>query len=110
MLLTAGPSIAFTSTFVWAFVFGLAAVWSGGIAMPAGLQFAVNALQMLVGMSGGSASLWKINFPPNTLQTMIDKTRNVQLSSSARMLLIVVLFTEYFIRKKHTSAKLILLR
>ena len=90
---------AFTSTLVWAFVFGLAAARSGGIAMPTGLHFSVNALQMLVGMSGGSASLWKINFPPNTLQTMIDRTRSVQLGSAAMMLLLTILCTEYLFER-----------
>jgi membrane protease YdiL (CAAX protease family) len=42
--------VAFEGPFVWSFVFGLAAVWSKGIALPAGIHISVNILQNIVGL------------------------------------------------------------
>jgi len=41
---------SFAGPFVWAFVFGLAAIWSRGIAVPTGIHFALNVLQTVTGM------------------------------------------------------------
>jgi membrane protease YdiL (CAAX protease family) len=53
--------VAFLGPGVWAFVFGLAAVWSKGIALPTGIHTALNFLQLLTGMKKDQASLWMLN-------------------------------------------------
>jgi membrane protease YdiL (CAAX protease family) len=57
--------VAFGGPFVWSFVFGLAAIWSGGIAMPAGIHIAINILQNIIGLHGSMGLLWRISFPEN---------------------------------------------
>ncbi|SEM63928.1 CAAX protease self-immunity [Chitinophaga rupis] len=53
--------VAFLGPGVWAFVFGLAAVWSKGIALPTGIHTALNFLQLLTGMKKDKASLWLLD-------------------------------------------------
>lgn len=48
--------------FVWGWVYGLAAIWSRGIALPLGIHLVLNIGQNLTGMSGNSATVWKIDF------------------------------------------------
>jgi len=49
---------SFMGPFVWAFVFGVAAIRSGGIAMPTGIHVALNALQVFTGLKGDKGSYW----------------------------------------------------
>lgn len=58
--------VAFLGPGSWAFVFGLAAFWSRGIALPTGLHAALNFLQVLAGMKAGKASLWTLHLKQNT--------------------------------------------
>lgn len=57
--------VASGGPFVWSFVFGLAAVWSRGIALPAGIHISVNVLLNMAGLSGNNGLLWKMNVPEN---------------------------------------------
>ena len=50
--------LSFMGPFVWAFVFGLAAIRSGGIAMPTGIHVALNVLQGVTGLKGDKGSFW----------------------------------------------------
>lgn len=52
--------VAFLGPFVWAFVFGLAAILSRGIALPTGIHVALNFLQPLTGLKPGKISFWTL--------------------------------------------------
>jgi hypothetical protein len=52
---------AFTGPFVWAFVFGVGAALSRGVAAPTGIHVALNVGQLLVGMKG-DVGVWKLSF------------------------------------------------
>ena len=92
---------AFGGPFVWSFVFGLAAVQSGGIAVPTGIHVALNALQVFVGMKGSSAAIWKLSLPEGASQELISHTEHIGMICQLAVLIIAVLLTEYFIRTKH---------
>lgn len=98
-----GLLIAFAGPFVWSFVFGLSAAWSGGIAVPTGIHVALNVLQIFVGMKGGAESIWKLSFPEGTSKELIAQTNQIGMLSQMAILLVAVLLTEYFIRIKSTS-------
>jgi len=49
------PQVAFLGPGIWAFVFGLAAVKSQGIAVPSGIHVSLNLFQILLGMKGEPA-------------------------------------------------------
>ncbi|TDQ11054.1 membrane protease YdiL (CAAX protease family) [Pedobacter metabolipauper] len=92
--------MAFTGTFVWAFVFGLSALWSGGIAMPTGIHLAVNILQNLTGLKGGEHSVWKIVDTTNAAQSEMGKTEYAGLVTHAFLLLAALLATSWYIKQR----------
>lgn len=98
-----GLLIAFAGPFVWSFVFGLSAAWSGGIAVPTGIHVALNVLQIFVGMKGGAESIWKLSFPKGTSKELIAQTNQIGMLTQLAILLLAVLLTEYFICIKSTS-------
>jgi uncharacterized protein len=90
--------VAFLGPFSWAFVFGLAAFWSRGIAMPTGLHAALNFLQVLVGMKAGKASFWTLELKPNTADASTIANRvgiGIQIT-----ILIVGLIVTYLVARK----------
>ena len=91
---------AFSGPFVWAFVFGIAAVWSGGIAMPLGIHLAVNILQPMTGMKGEEHSLWILDYKTGTPENLITRTDSVLLLIQILILAAAVLFTAYYQREK----------
>ena len=96
--------IAFTGPFVWAFVFGLAAVWSNGISMPTGIHTALNMSQLVIGMNGTAGAIWKLSYKDGSAATLVGKTEHVGLLLQGAVLLCAVLLTEFYIRKKVNRA------
>lgn len=74
-----GQSIltSFLGPGTWAFVFGWAVLYSGGIAMATGIHFAANLLQAAIGQKREYTALWRIELPEHmdaSLQQQIDTT------------------------------------
>jgi membrane protease YdiL (CAAX protease family) len=57
-----GLAISFMGPFIWAFVFGLAAMCTRGIAVPTGIHFALNLAQHLTGLKNNTTSLFTIDY------------------------------------------------
>jgi membrane protease YdiL (CAAX protease family) len=89
---------------IYAFVFGLAAAWSGGIAVPFGIHVALNILQPLTGMRGASGAIWMLSHKesPSTGQTASPDTIGIIMQFT--VLAIAILLTEYYIRKNADKA------
>ncbi|WP_431216266.1 CPBP family intramembrane glutamic endopeptidase [Puia sp. P3] len=87
--------VALAGPFVWSFVFGLAAVWSRGIALPAGIHISVNVLQNIIGLNGGKGLLWKISFP----ESHLARTELIGLSVQGCLLAASLIAMELFIRR-----------
>lgn len=101
-----GILIAFLGPGIWAFVFGLATKWSGGIAMSTGIHVAVNVLQPLVGMSTGAyTSILVLKYNEGITIDQISKTDLVGVILQVVILLFSIILTEHYIRKnkKHIS-------
>jgi len=81
--------------FVWAFVYGLAAVWSRGIALPAGLHMMLNIGQTLTGMTSTSSAIWKIDFNNPTHSNL----QPILILIHAFILFVTLILTGYFIKK-----------
>jgi len=87
---------------IWALVFGLAAAWSGGIAMPFGIHVALNAGQLIMGLKGNESAIWKISTPTNAFE--VD---NIGLAIQFAVLAVGVSLTQFYInRQKRNNVKL----
>jgi membrane protease YdiL (CAAX protease family) len=78
--------------FVWAWVYGLAAVWSRGIALPTGLHMMVNIGQVLTGMSGIGSGIFKLDFD----SADHSNTQVVLIGLHVVVLIVAVGLTYYF--------------
>ena len=85
---------------VYAFVFGLAAVWSRGIAMPFGIHLALNILQPLTGMRGNVGAVWTLSQKNNVAGGSITAPETIGMVMQFIVLVAAILLTEYYIRKK----------
>jgi uncharacterized protein len=95
---------AFLGPGIWAFVFGLSAAWSGGIAVPTGIHVALNVLQPLVGMKSGSyESIWILKYKEGTAENLIARADNIGLAIQLLIFICAVVLTEYYIGKKKTQ-------
>ncbi len=91
--------VAFTGPFVWAFVFGLAALKSGGIAMSTGIHFSINVLQTVAGFKLNQASVWKLDYLPGTAKSAMENTDRIGLLIHIALLLAALLATARYIQK-----------
>lgn len=98
----AGGQSAFTSLLgpgTWAFVFGIAATWSGGIAVPLGIHIALNMLQPLTGMRGGLPSLLVLQYEPGIPEALRKSEGTLGGYLQAGILITGIVLTEIFIRR-----------
>lgn len=89
---------------IWAFVFGLAAYRSGGIAMPIGIHLALNIWQPLLGFSTGTyTSLWVLKSSDNPV---IDQQRSdlIGLIFQIALLVSAVVLTIRYSRRSVSPA------
>lgn len=85
---------------IYAFVFGLAAIWSKGIAVPTGIHIALNILQPLTGMRGDSGAVWVLRNETGT-SNHLATPETVGLAMQLLVFMAALLLTEYYIRKRH---------
>lgn len=90
---------SFAGPFVWAFVFGLAAIWSRGIAVPTGIHFALNVLQTITGMKGSKGAVWILDYPPGTNHVLLERTDKIGLFIQVAVLIFALLATYWYARR-----------
>ena len=91
--------ISFLGPGIWAFVFGLAAAWSGGIAKPLGIHVAMNLLQLFFGMKGDDGSLVKLDYEGVATTEQVAATNQVGIIMQVSILVFAVMLMEYYLRK-----------
>lgn len=91
--------VAFLGPFVWAWVFGLAAIWSRGIALPTGIHAALNFLQMVTGMKKGKGSLWVLDLKGNHTIAAEAMANRVGLCMQIFILIAAVVATWLFLKR-----------
>lgn len=90
---------SFAGPFVWAFVFGLAAIWSRGISVPTGIHFALNVLQSITGMKGTKGAVWILDYPPGTSPVLMERTDKIGLMIQVAVLVVAVMATYWYTRR-----------
>lgn len=89
----------------WAFVFGIAAAWSHGIALPLGIHIALNVWQPLSGMNGGLPALFILKYSTGDSESIQKLEEIVGMFIQIGVLAIGLLATELFLRKNKNSPK-----
>lgn len=106
--IAAGQSIysSFLGPGIWAFVFGLLAVWSGGIAMPLGLHVAANMLQAIIGLKNTPRSLWTLEFTQGATPEALARVETTGWIMHMVFLAITLFIMEYYMGRKKEGAAL----
>ena len=87
---------------IWGIIYGLAAIWSDGIALPTGLHAAVNVVQAFFGMKPDKyqSAIWEIDFPTAMTDAMQAHTEIVGMSVQLLLLAFGIFLTEWYLRKQ----------
>jgi len=99
-----GWSIAssFYGPAVWGLIFGLAAIYSKGIAMPTGIHYAANLTTSAFGAKNTAASIWTVTQPDQA----IVKHEGIDWSTilpSLVLLIFAAICIELYMRRKTTA-------
>lgn len=95
-----GVREAFLGPGIWALLYALTAVQSNGIALPTGLHFGLNFVQSVLGGQEGIEPLWFVEYPSDVTEKAIQANENFGLGLQISLLIILVIATEIYIRKK----------
>ena len=87
---------------IWGLVFGMAAIYSKGIAMPTGLHYAANLTQTALGMGKGFTSIWTLQETAHTS----DNLNFIGLLAQLTLLIAVIVCIEWYIRRRKFSNRL----
>jgi membrane protease YdiL (CAAX protease family) len=85
---------------VWALIFGVAFVWSKGLAFPTGLHMALNVVLELVGQKDNRHDIWNLEYTIEITPVLSAQTEKIGLVMQIFILIIGVILTEYFRRNK----------
>ena len=88
---------------VWGLVFGLAAIYSGGIAMPTGLHYAANLTTSAFGAAGNTVSIWIIS-QPNASPIQQAGIDWATIIPSISLLVFAIIGIELYLRRKAAHA------
>ena len=88
---------------IWGIIYGLAAIWSDGIALPTGLHAAVNVVQAFLGMKQDKYqyAIWEIVYPTEVTDAMQAHTEIVGISVQFLLLTFGIFLMEWFLRKRN---------
>lgn len=93
---------SFLGPAIWGLVFGLAAIYAKGIAMPTGIHYAANLTTSAFGVANNTVSIWTIK-QPNTSTTTYAGIDWVTIVPAFALLLFAIICIELYLRQKSTA-------
>ncbi|MBN8590012.1 MAG: CPBP family intramembrane metalloprotease [Rhodothermia bacterium] len=90
---------SFLGPAVWGFLFGIAAIYAKGIALPTGIHYAANLTTSAFGTENNGLTLWTLT-PTNTVNTLYYGFDLVLIIPAFIVLLIALIGVELFLIKK----------
>lgn len=83
---------------IWAFVYGMAAMWSDGIALPTGIHVAANVVLSAFGLKQGYNSIVDLEYSKEVTDAMSAQTDVVGIACQVILLLGAIVVMEWYIR------------
>lgn len=89
---------------IWALIFGWAAVWSKGIALPTGIHVALNVIQQLLNMkSGNREAYWEFTYKTEATAEVMHQASTVGMITQLLVFISAVVMTGLYLRKQKKS-------
>jgi membrane protease YdiL (CAAX protease family) len=95
-------SSSFYGPAVWGLIYGLAAIYSKGIAMPTGIHYAANLTTSSLGEKNTTASIWTVE-QPNSATAKYGGFDWATILPSLALLVFAIICIELYIRRKTTA-------
>lgn len=95
---------SFLGPAVWGLVFGLAAIYSTGIAMPTGIHYAANLTTSAFGAANNTDSIWTI-IQSETPATKYEGTDWTTILPALALLIFAIICLELYMRRKTTAER-----
>ena len=95
-------SSSFCGPAVWGLIYGLAAIYSKGIAMPTGIHYAANLTTSSLGEKNTTASIWTVE-QPNSATAKYGGFDWATILPSLALLVFAIICIELYIRRKTTA-------
>lgn len=92
---------SFIGPATWGLIFGLAAIYSKGIAMPTGIHYAANLTTSAFGEKGNTTSIWTVKTPDNVVTT-VNSVDWTMILPSLVILILGLASIEIYLRRKTT--------
>ncbi len=96
--------LSFLGPGIWSLAYGLSAVASNGISMPTGLHSGVNIILAVFIGKKNIESLFVIDFPKTVSENTISANQNIGIIIHVSLLILCIIATEIYLRKKKTTA------
>ncbi|MEL6674026.1 MAG: type II CAAX endopeptidase family protein [Bacteroidota bacterium] len=103
MMMGWDTQIALLGPGIWAWAYALTAISSGGIALPTGLHFGLNAVQAFLGGKKGMEPIWNLDYPADVSEAAMLANENYGIGIQIVLLIVSVAATEWYIRRKKTT-------
>ena len=94
-------SSSFCGPAVWGLIYGLAAIYSKGIAMPTGIHYAANLTTSSLGEKNTTASIWTVE-QPNSATAKYGGFDWATILPSLALLVFAIICIELYMRRKTT--------
>tara|TARA_R110001632_G_scaffold83349_3_gene184556 strand:+ start:7331 stop:8152 length:822 start_codon:yes stop_codon:yes gene_type:complete len=85
---------------IWALIYGIAAVWSKGLAFPTGLHMAINVVLALVGQKDSRHAIWNLEYTTEITSALKGQAETVGVILQLCVLIIGIALTEYYRRNQ----------
>jgi hypothetical protein len=93
---------SFSGPAIWGLIYGLAAIYSKGIAMPTGIHYAANLVTSAFGAANNTVSIWTIK-QSNTSTTKYQRIDWTTILPSLALLVFAIICLELYMRRKTTT-------
>ncbi len=88
---------------VWALVYGMAAVYSKGIALPTGLHFGANFVLASIGDKAGIEPILIVEYAKEATPEMLAQTEGFGILMQLTLLLAAIIAMEMYLKRKRTE-------
>ena len=92
---------SFLGPAIWGLIFGLAAIYSKGIAMPTGIHYAANLTTSAFASENNTTSIWIINHAESMASGNYSENDLVKIVPNLALLIFAILCIELYIRRRN---------
>jgi membrane protease YdiL (CAAX protease family) len=88
---------------IWGVIYGVAAIWSKGLAVPTGIHIGANVVLASLGMKDSYYAIWMVGYSSEISESTQSHTEMIGIIVQLILLLFGIIMTELYLRKRKKS-------